>query len=191
MVEPSNPEEFRDLERAAAAMATRVRRLSEAVRTLSLLSREIDALRTALDGAGTTLPVAGPQPEAAAPAHAASHVTNGIHPDGTAPPPERRDAHETPSPDAALVSRQLVVTISCNGGSVDLVRVYRALQRVPEISDINLTSYNGGRAVIDVTTAGDVGASLLDAALQESFPEGIAGEWIGDSEYAAVISRAT
>jgi hypothetical protein len=83
--------------------------------------------------------------------------------------------------------RTVSVTVSRPEGSLDLVRVHGALESIPGVTGLALTSYTRGRAGILLETDRPPSALELDSALTAVFPEGVNGGWQGESEYVAVI----
>jgi hypothetical protein len=213
MTNPSDPSEFRDIEEAASVLAGRIRRLRAALRSLSALGQEVAGLQEALagitpdsseDGTGDQPDEQRPSPadppstgsagDPPAPGTHAMPVTNGAHSgsaNGAALSVEKviGPSSEEPSP-SGKIEPNVAVTVSTQGGSVDLVRLYRALQQMPQIVEMNLTSYSGGRAVVGLTTPAQPRELPIEETLQGAFPEGIVGDWVGDAEFVAVIAAA-
>jgi hypothetical protein len=209
MPDHADPSEFRDVEQSALALAARIRRLRQTIGALSMLTAEVVGLQEAL---AALTPASVPQPaEAAAElgregdAEAtppqlsaetaslplASPRVNGAHngsANGVGRPPETATEAASERTPISEPATSVAVTVSTQGGSVDLVRLYRALQRMPQTIELNLTSYNGGRAVVGLTTSASPRELPIEAALRDAFPEGVIGDWAGDAEFVAVIT---
>jgi hypothetical protein len=101
----------------------------------------------------------------------------------TEPAPARAPAQST-------VRRTVSVTVARSDGPLDLVRVHSALEAMPGVTGLALTSYTRGRAGIMLETERPGSELPLHDALLDAFPEGVTGRWEGEGEYTATIGAA-
>jgi hypothetical protein len=193
MTEPREPADLADMERAASAMAEQIRRLAQVTRSLASLTDAIEELRSAAGGLAPpgqpsrSEPAAPPAPEQIRPL-AGDAQSGGSEAEAAAPAASGAENHTPGPPSAAARPEPVSVTVSCPGGSLDLVRVFRALQPMDGVADLNLLSYAGGRAVVQLAVYKPPQQIALHDALAAAFPEGMTGDWIAPAEYVAVIA---
>ncbi|MGH2583731.1 MAG: hypothetical protein ACRDJE_02320 [Dehalococcoidia bacterium] len=192
MTEPREPAELADMERAASVMAGQIRRLAQITRSLASLTDAIEELRSA---AGGLVPADQPPRAERSGPSAPERIQPFV--DAAQPGSEEAEAAAPATPDAeshaAAASspstrpESLSVTVSCPDGSLDLVRVFRALQPMDGVADLNLLSYTGGRAILQLVVYKPPQQLALHDALAAAFPEGVTGDWIAPTEYVVVI----
>lgn len=119
------------------------------------------------------------------PAHTVAEPSS---PAPSAPQAPAEPASSAPA-QAAGAKRTVSVTVSRNEGPLDLVRVHGALESVPGVTGLALTSYTRGRAGILLETDRPPADLDLGDALGSVFPEGVNGNWEGENEYVAVIGE--
>ena len=87
--------------------------------------------------------------------------------------------------------RTVSVTVTRTEGPLDLVRVHGALDGLPGVTGLALASYTRGRANILLDTDRAPDDLAVAEALRSAFPEGVSGEWMGDTEFVATIGAAS
>lgn len=169
------------------------RRLTGLVRTLTPLLAQLSDLERALrefahDTRDTfAVADAGVLPEPRAPAPAASPPA-----DGRAIPEPSASASaagaSASSPAARTVPGGMVtLTVSARQGPLDLSRVHRAVESVPGITGLVVTSYTRGRAEFLLNVAPDAVALPLAEALTAAFPHGVDADWRSENAFDAVV----
>lgn len=84
-------------------------------------------------------------------------------------------------------ARLVTFTISNPTGTLDLSRVHRAIEAVPGVTGLVVTSYTRGRAQLLLNVAPDVMILPLADALADAFPAGVQTHWHSDTEFEATV----
>lgn len=178
-----------DAERAVADFLRSARHLAQIIRALTPVATGLHDLQDALDELGAVA-ARGVRP---APENGSAWQALAAPPLGRPAGVRPGDLAYSPPPfgEERLIEPGSTGTISIavirTEGNLDLVRVHDALINVEGATKLGVTSYTRGRAKILMTVEHPLERDALSRALAGAFPGEFAGDWLGESEYQAVL----